>query len=71
VWQVDIWMDREIKSWNMVLSKNEVDLTDFVKEDLARITDRAESQVSSAQSPYCRPADRRWCCCVSLRKRRT
>ena len=39
-------MDREIKSWNMVLSKNEVDLTDFVKEDLTRITERAESQVS-------------------------
>jgi len=38
-------MDREIKSWNMVLSKNEVDLTDFIKEDLMRITERAESQV--------------------------
>ncbi len=39
-------MDREIKSWNTVLSKNEVDLTDFIKEDLMRITERAESQVS-------------------------
>lgn len=44
--KVDIWMDREIKSWNMVLSKNEVDLTEFIKADLKRIADRAESQVS-------------------------
>lgn len=38
-------MDREITSWNMVLSKNEVDLTDFIKQDLKRIADRAEQQV--------------------------
>ncbi len=38
-------MDREIKSWNMVLSKNEVDLTDLIKEAIMRITEIAESQV--------------------------
>jgi hypothetical protein len=38
-------MDREIKSWNMVLSKNEVDLTDLIKEDIMRIMEIAESQV--------------------------
>ena len=48
--EVEIWMDREIKSWNMVLSKNEIDLTDFVKTDLKRIADRAEAQAS-----FCNP----------------
>jgi hypothetical protein len=43
--EVDIWMDREIKNWQMVMSKDETDLIEFIKKDLKRITDRAALQV--------------------------
>ncbi len=42
--EVDIWMEREIRSWQQFMLNGETDLTDFVKSDLARITDRAVAQ---------------------------
>ena len=42
--EVDIWMEKEIKNWQLVLSKDEVDLTDFIKSDLNRIANRLSIQ---------------------------
>lgn len=42
--EVDLWLDREIKEWQEYLSYDEVDLSDFLKEDLKRISDRSSAQ---------------------------
>jgi hypothetical protein len=45
--EVDIWMEREIRSWQQFMLNDESDLTDFIKTDLARISDRAMAQDSA------------------------
>lgn len=48
--EVDIWMEREIRSWQNFMQTGETDLTDFVRRDLARITDRAIAQDEAYRS---------------------
>lgn len=42
--EVEIWIEKEVKSWQQVMKKDEVDLIDFIKRDLERISDRAAMQ---------------------------
>lgn len=42
--EVDIWIERELRSWKTFMEHDEVDLTEFIKNDLARITDRGVRQ---------------------------
>ncbi len=42
--EVDTWLEKEIKSWQQFLSNDEIDLTDFIKADLDRLTQRSIAQ---------------------------
>lgn len=42
--EVEIWLENEITSWRTFMSKDEADLSDYIKNDLARISDRAAAQ---------------------------
>lgn len=42
--EVEIWLENEIKSWNTFMSQDETDLSDYIKHDLIRISDRAAAQ---------------------------
>lgn len=42
--EVEIWLENEIASWRTFMSREEADLTDFIKSDLTRISDRATAQ---------------------------
>jgi hypothetical protein len=42
--EVDTWLNREIAVWQEFLEKDEIDLTDFIKADLERLTNRAIAQ---------------------------
>jgi hypothetical protein len=45
--EVDLWLNREITVWQEFLAKDEIDLTDFIKDDLERLTNRAIAQDSA------------------------
>ena len=45
--EVEIWLENEIKSWNTFMSQDETDLSDYIKNDLIRISDRAAAQDSA------------------------
>lgn len=42
--EVEIWLENEVQSWRTFMSKDEADLTDYIKSDLIRISDRAAAQ---------------------------
>lgn len=42
--EVEIWLENEITSWRTYMSKDETDLSDYIKNDLIRMSDRAAAQ---------------------------
>lgn len=42
--EVDAWLDNEIRKWQDFLSQDETDLSEFLKNDLNRLTNRAIQQ---------------------------
>jgi hypothetical protein len=42
--EVEIWLENEITSWRTFMSKDETDLSDYLKNDLIRMSDRAAAQ---------------------------
>jgi hypothetical protein len=42
--EVEIWLENEITSWRTFMSKDEADLSDYIKNDLVRMSDRAAAQ---------------------------
>lgn len=42
--EVEIWLENEITSWRTYMSKDETDLSDYIKNDLVRMSDRAAAQ---------------------------
>jgi hypothetical protein len=42
--EVEIWLENEIKSWSGFMDQGESDLTEYIKNDLSRMSDRAAAQ---------------------------
>jgi hypothetical protein len=42
--EVEIWLENEIKSWSGFMDQGESDLTEYIKSDLSRMSDRAAAQ---------------------------
>jgi hypothetical protein len=42
--EVEIWLENEIASWRTFMSRDEADLSDYIKNDLARMSDRGAAQ---------------------------
>ena len=42
--EVEIWLENEVRTWQEFMTKDETDLSDYIKADLKRISDRASKQ---------------------------
>ena len=42
--EVEIWLENEITSWRTYMSQDETDLSEYIKSDLVRMSDRAAAQ---------------------------